>query len=523
MDKIKVGVITPNDERPWVREVSDGTILGYQDMLVDALKKEGVEVILGGEGLSQEDQVIWDTQIVKKQIRHIAEADPDALIISMGDWSWPLDSRDAVALLAEALRGLEHKIARTLFFCYKAPEAPGLVTGMAVGGAMRRIGMPYKLVFGKIDQDPQVIREIMDILEMYHRRKEAAKVAQDAVDAMKGEKYVALGGMCMKMSTGTADIDQWARVFGLTYDALDQSELTRKAKDMVIWAGEPGRSEPVEIPDERVRKALEYQTAHASFDYSRDSLRNNEKFIQQLAYYYAAVDIAEESQCQFMGIKCQDELSGHVCTQCVAAAFLNNNVGPAGEPKETIPISCENDMDSSLTQLILKHLNGGKPAGFGDFRDIEDNILAVVNCGQHPPYFFGTPEDSDEARLSAIEYIGQEHYYRAGGAAVRGRTPGGQVMTFARVHRENLRYGIVAMVVDTVQPDPKDHEKYSISWPIIYGKTKIPDREVIDLWPCNHLGFSYGDLSAEIIEFAERVGIGYTVYDAKGNKYSKLT
>ncbi|GAI80985.1 unnamed protein product, partial [marine sediment metagenome] len=27
---------------------------------------------------------------------------------------------------------------------------------------------------------------------------------------------------------------------------------------------------------------------------------------------------------------------------------------------------------------------------FGDFRDVEDGILSIVNCGQHPPYFFGT-------------------------------------------------------------------------------------------------------------------------------------
>lgn len=523
MSRIRVGVISPNDERPWVREASDKTILGYQQMLVDALEAEGVEVIEGKEGLAEADQVVWDTRIVKKQICRIVDADVDALIISMGDWTWPCDSRDAVQLLGEYMRGLEHDIARVLFFCYKAPEAPGLVSGMAAGGALRRIGIPYKLVFGKIDKDPEVTREIMEILEMFHRRKEVAQVAQDAVNKLKGEKYLSLGGSCMKMATGTADFDQWSKVFGITYDCLDQSELTRRAQPMADWEGKPGHSKLIKINDPRVEEALEYQKAHATFDLSRASLSSYDKFIYQLTYYYAAIDLVEEQECQFMGIKCQDELSGHECTQCVAAAFLNNNTGPEGKAKYTTPVACENDMDSSLTQLILKHLNNEQPAGFGDFRDIEDNILAVVNCGQHPPYFFGTPDETDEEKLSRIEYMGQEHYYRAGGATVKGRTPGGQVMTFARLHRENLRYGLVGMVVTTIQPNVEDHKKYSESWPIIYGKTPISDREVIDLWPCNHLGFTYGDLSAELIEFAERVGIGYTVVDAKGNVYKKLT
>jgi len=220
-----------------------------------------------------------------------------------------------------------------------------------------------------------------------------------------------------------------------------------------------------------------------------------------------------------MGIKCQDELSGLECTQCITAAFLNNDIGPEGKLKKPIPVACENDMDSSLTQLWLNLLNGGKPAGFGDFRDIEGRVLAIVNCGQHPPYFFGGPEEDSGEKLDRVEYMGQEIWYHAGGAAVRGRTPGGHIMTVARLYRENLRYAIAAMAVETMEPDISIHEKYSISWPVILAKTPIDDEAVINLWPCNHLGFSYGDLTPQIVEMAERLGIGYTVYDLKGNAF----
>ena len=523
MSKIKVGIITPNDPRPWVRRENTDTLLHFQQLLIDALKQKDVEVVLGGEDLPKDDQVVWNTALVKKHITKILEKQPDAIILNMGDWCWPYDSRDAVQMFANGLKGINKGIARVLFFCYKAPEVPGLVGGMAAAGALRRIGIPYKLVFGKIDEDPTVINKIMAILNMYKRRAEAAPSVSNAIEQIKGTKYISVGGMALKMCTGTADVDQWSKIFGITYDALDQSELTWRAKEMISWTGKPGHSEIVEIKDERVKKALEYQKAHASFDFSRKKLTGYEKFAYQLAYYYAAVDIVKQEGCGFMGIKCQDELSRMECTQCVTAAFLNNNVGPDGVRKETVPVACENDMDSSLTQLILKNLNNGKPAGFGDFRDIENNEIAVVNCGQHPPFFYGKPEEDSIEKLNHIEYLGQEHFYDAGGASVRGRTPGGQVMTFARLYRDNLRYGIVAMAVTTVQPEVAFHKKYSESWPIILGKTAISDQEVIDLWPCNHLGFAYGDLTPNIIEFAERVDIGYTVYDLDGNVYKKFS
>ena len=162
---------------------------------------------------------------------------------------------------------------------------------------------------------------------------------------------------------------------------------------------------------------------------------------------------------------------------------------PVGEAKKVVPCACENDMDSSLTQLFLSLLSGGKSSGFGDFRDVEGDILAIVNCGQHPPCFFGLEGDAAEEKLSHTEFIGQEVFYHAGGAAVRGRTGGGQVMTIARMARENLRYYLVGTVLNTIDVGPEEHERYNVSWPIIRGMVPISGEELIRLWPCNHLGF----------------------------------
>jgi hypothetical protein len=40
--------------------------------------------------------------------------------------------------------------------------------------------------------------------------------------------------------------------------------------------------------------------------------------------------------------------------------------------------------------------------------------------------------------------------------------------------------------------------------------------ELIKLWPCNHLGFVYGDYTPHLVELASKLGIGYRVYDRGG-------
>jgi L-fucose isomerase-like protein len=94
-------------------------------------------------------------------------------------------------------------------------------------------------------------------------------------------------------------------------------------------------------------------------------------------------------------------------------------------------------------------------------------------------------------------------------------------MTIARLGRENLRYQLIATVMETVDVPPEAHNKYDFSWPIIWGKLPIPDEVLIDIWPCNHLGFAYGDWTPPLAEMAHRLDIGYRIFDVKGREYAK--
>jgi len=516
---LKIGVFSPNDPRPWVRAENLDLMLSHERSLIMVLRKHGFEVIRGGDGFPLEDQIAWNTQLVQQHIARIAAARPDILVINQGSWTFPYDSVDAVKYFMQETGD----IARVIMFSYKDTKVPGLVAGMAAGGGLKRIGVPFMSCYGVIDQDPETERWLLDIIDFYRRRADAASLVKDAIVRLGKQKFLALGGMSLKMPTTTADVDQWQKLFGVTYEALDQSEMVVRGLQMVSWAGEPGKS-AYTIHDPRVQAAVDYtlKGGHGRFDFSRKRLPDEKKYILQLSHYFAALDICQEYGITFAGIKCQDEMSARLCTVCQATAFLSNDVGPDGKPKPVIPVACENDMDSAMTQLWL-YLLSGKPAGFGDFRDVEDGILAIVNCGQHPPYFFGRPSEDSVIKLDRVEYIGQEVFYDAGGASVRGRTPGGEIMTVARLGRENLRYQLVATVIETVDVSPEDHRRYDFSWPIIRGRIPIPDQLMIDIWPCNHLGFTFGDWTPHLAEMAHRLGIGYRIFDRNGREYFRAS
>ena len=518
-DKITVGVFSPNDPRPWVRRDNLNLMLAHEASLIRVLRRNKIAVVRGGDGFPPDDQIAWNTRLVQAQIKKIAAQKPEALIINQGSWTFPYDSVDAVRyFMAET-----GDIARVIMFSYKDTRVPGLVAGMAAGGGLKRIGLPFLPVYGVIDRDPKTEKNLRQALDFFHRRAKAAAEARRAIARLAKQKFLALGGMSLKMPTTTADVDQWQKVFGVSYEALDQSELLDRALRMTSWAGAPGGSE-YRVKDKRLSAAMNFLVGgkHGRFDFSRPKLKSLEKFVLQLALYYAALDVCRETGATFTGIKCQDELSAHSCTACLATAFLNNDLGPDGQRKKIIPAACECDMDSALTQLILSLLSG-VPAGFGDFRDVENGRLAIVNCGQHPPYFFGRPRESGVKKLDRVEYLGQEIFYDAGGSAVRGRTPGGETMTVARLGRENLRYQLVATVIRTEPVAKKEHARYNLSWPIIKGKIPISDETLIKVWPCNHLGFAYGDWTPHLAELAHRLDIGHLIFDLHGREHFKPT
>ena len=53
---MKVGIFSPNDARPWVREENIDHMLSQEKLLMDILEKEKVIVVRGGEKHPKMDQ-----------------------------------------------------------------------------------------------------------------------------------------------------------------------------------------------------------------------------------------------------------------------------------------------------------------------------------------------------------------------------------------------------------------------------------------------------------------------------------
>ena len=94
-------------------------------------------------------------------------------------------------------------------------------------------------------------------------------------------------------------------------------------------------------------------------------------------------------------------------------------------------------------------------------------------------------------------------------------------MTVARLGVENGRLYLVATIMHTVPVKKSRHDRYNRSWPIIEGHVPVSDQVLGRRWPSNHLGFVYGDHIAALIELAERMGIGYQVWDRQGVEHFK--
>ena len=79
------------------------------------------------------------------------------------------------------------------------------------------------------------------------------------------------------------------------------------------------------------------------------------------------------------------------------------------------------------------------------------------------------------------------------------------------------------LVIKTEIVKIEDHKKYNFSWPIILGR--LPEgfsgKQMINIWPCNHLGFVEGDVAAKLAALAEELEIGYRIVDKKGFEYYK--
>lgn len=527
----RIGVFCGYDPRPWVmKDCAEGDIVILND-LVGRLRDEGrFEVVYPGEKLTGFDKLCYKTELCQSYAEQFHAVGVVGLLNVHQTWTFPQTSQMVMSSYKHLLRGDDATaVPRIVLASIQDTTVPGMVSGMATAGAYLQNGDAYNHVYGDFEAEA-FWAELNEVLAMFATRAECETSVRSVVRNLHKLHALEFGSFSLQMPTTRINQEELTKRWGITSESLDQQVFLDRAFGMFEWAGEPGRSEVVEILDDEVREAVEgiYDATPEKFTVLPDREVSRGKYALQVAMYVAVRDIADEKGAGAVTIKCQDECSGQYATCCQATSFLGNDVDMNGRTKRMIPTSCETDMPTMYTQFLLKELTG-EPSGFGDFRYVkterknghEETLLAIVNCGQHPQYFAGHKDWTQEQKVAATEYPGQEHFYAAGGAAVRLRTSGGQQMTVARLGVENGRLYMVACPLQTVDVEPSRHEAYNRAWPIIEGTIPISDRVMGRKWPSNHLGFVYGDWIPQLVELSERMGIGYLMWDTAGREYSR--
>ena len=539
MSKPRIGLYSGYDPRPWVMKdcfESDLEVIQGLVKRIEALGK--YQVVWPGRRKKGWSKVVHSSELARDTAQVLFEAEVDAVINVHPTWTFPQLSQQVMTSYAQLLRGADPTARpRLVMVSIQDTTVPGMVSGMATGGAFNQIGMSFEHVYGDFG-DPALLAELEGVLDLFVARAAAAPRVREVVEGLHRLHALEFGSFSLQMPTTRIDQEELARRWGISSESLDQQVFLDRAFAMFDWAGEPGKSAIRKIRHAGVREAVEgnYDASPEKFAVLPDREVTRDKYALQVAMYFAVQEIADEKGAGAVTIKCQDECSGVYATCCQATSFLGNDTDPNGRRKRMIPTSCETDLPTMYSQFLLKELSG-KPSGFGDFRFVktfvdpdlaggsgavnERTLLAIVNCGQHPLYYAGREKDSLKQKRAAVEYPGQEHFYAAGGAAVRMRTAGGQDMTVARLGVENGRLYLVACPLRTTEVSPDRHASYNRAWPIIEGEIPVTDQVMGRKWPSNHLGFVYGDHIPALIELAERMGLGYLIWDGAGREFSR--
>ncbi len=402
MRKARIGILTFSDGRQFVHQQLEPLNQRLLGRVVVALQETGeVEVIPG-------QQIIWTSQLARQEAQRMRAQDVDATIFNYSIWAFPHLSAIAA----------ENGQPPYLLLSNLNPTYPGLVGMMAAAGSLDQLGIPNWRLWGDISSDKKLLDQVLCFCR-------AARVVHD----LRGQTYGLIGGRSLGMYTAVSDTRQWQDIFGVDVEHVDQLEIVRLAE---------------QVPNTQAEKALKWLEQNVGEIHYDGKKLTPEKLKYQIKCYEATRRIIREKALDFVGIKCQPELSDNYVTQCLSAAFLNDKYDWNGS-HEPIVCACEVDMDGALTMQILKLLSDD-PVLFMDFRhyDEEEDVFVFCNCGSQATYYAGRSDDPKE-NLKNVHLYPQTIYYPAGGATVQYVARAGEV-TLARLTRSNGQYWMAIML-----------------------------------------------------------------------------
>jgi L-fucose/D-arabinose isomerase len=359
------------------------------------------------------------------------------------------------------------------------PETSSIVGLLGAGGALDQIGRQHIRMFDH--QAP----ESRSMIRAFIR-------AAAAYSQLRGQTLGLFGGRSLGIFTAVADPAQWQRLFGVDIETIDQMEIMQAAEA---------------IPDEEVAIHVEWFKKKIGAIHFRDNFTPL-ALERQIRSYVSTRGLAQQYGFDFIGVKCQPELSDGYVTQCVSHLLMNGNVD-AGGPKDIVIHACESDADGALSMHILHLLSGGKPAALLDIRwfDPEKGIWTLANCGAIPAGFCATEEDPTGLSKTRIE----PHVFGKGGGGALPTVCSPQEVTLARLCRKNGEYWMAIVVGATQALNGSDINRATPAFPKAFVKSSA-GVDFLHAFGSNHIHMVSGNYSEEIIAFCQLVGIPWQIW-----------
>ena len=411
-----------------------------------------------------ESSVLRSPEEVAAFAQEVRAFGAQALIVHLPVWADPV--------LTVKLHN--HLPLPTLLLGNLSPETSSLVGILGAGGALDQVGCAHLRVLD--EGTPESRRPLFAFLR-----------AAGACATLRGQTLGLFGGRSLGIVTATADPAQWQRLFGVDIQHFDQTEIVDVAES---------------LPSEAVDHESAWLTGRVS------AVEHNETFTpgklrKQVASYMATRRLIADKGLDFVGVKCQPELSdGYVC-QCMAHMLVNGAIDSSGT-KAPVVHACESDADGALTMQILHLLSGGHPVALLDVRwlNVHKGLWTLANCGAMPSAFYATPEDPDG--LGGVRLV--PHVFGRGGGGAAPAVVAAQTVTLARLCRRNGEYWMAIVAGRTVQGSREDLARTTSAFPQAFVESSA-GLEFVQQFGSNHIHMVSGDYVEELKAFCRLVGV----------------
>jgi L-fucose/D-arabinose isomerase len=459
-------------------------------------------------------------------------------------WCYGSETMDMDPLIPKAVWG------------FNGTERPGAVYLAAVMAAHAQKGLPAFSIYGRDVQDTGDTTIPADVQEKLLRFAKAGL----ATAAMRGQSYLAMGGVSMGIAGSIVDQPFFERYLGMRVETIDMTEFTRRLNQNIY--------DPVEY-----EKALAWTKVNCLEGKDYNSPQHKRTRAQQDSDWELSVKMALIARDLMVGnsrlteLGYAEEANGH---NALAGGFQGQrqwtDYYPNGDYMEAILtssfdwngirqpyiIATENDALNGVS-MLFGHLLTGAAQIFADVRtywsadavkrvtDYEltghaaDGILHLINSGPAAldgagqqerdgqpvmkPWWEITPEEAQACLAATTWHAGMTEYFRGGGWSTQFRTRGGMPMTMCRL---NLVQGLgpALQIAEGWSVDLPDavheilNERTNPTWPTTWfaprtnGEGLFRDvYTVMSNWGANHGAIAYGHIGADLISLAAMLRI----------------